>query len=210
MQTQTSHRASPDEDHFRFDYSRSLPSTLFLSHRGGENYRANLCIKIPLKRGESAWALLLLGIGRELHRSHRREEKLQVSSCKIYAAKFLWWFNQYGKKKIPLWAPYYLFRQIKGLFHLASNTVGVISDHKQYWWMSSENSFPGKAGLVLSGALDSAPHPSQHTPLPQGNRRQPIHRRDRVPQTLPCWWEEQNKNPQLHWHFAVLDGFPLS
>lgn len=36
------------------------------------------------------------------------------------------------RKEIPLWVPYYLLRQIKELFHLASNTVGVISDHKQY------------------------------------------------------------------------------
>lgn len=81
-----------------------------------------------------------------------------------------------GRTKIPLWVLYYLFRQIKGLFHLASNTVGAISDHGQYWWMSSENSFPGEAGYVLSGGvLDSAPHSSQHTTLPQGNRCQPIH-----------------------------------
>lgn len=36
-----------------------------------------------------------------------------------------------GRKNPSL--SHYLFRQIKELFHLASNTVGVISDHKQYW-----------------------------------------------------------------------------
>lgn len=56
-----------------------------------------------------------------------------------------------GRKNPSL--SHYLFRQIKELFHLASNTVGVISDHKQYWWMSSENSFPGKAGHVLSWGI---------------------------------------------------------
>jgi hypothetical protein len=36
-----------------------------------------------------------------------------------------------GRKETSLF--HYLFRQIKGLFHPASNTVGVISDHKQCW-----------------------------------------------------------------------------
>lgn len=72
-------------------------------------------------------------LGRQIESQCMREEKIRISSCKISAAKYLCWFNQYGKKKIPPRVPYYLLRQIKGLFHLASNTVGVISDHKQYW-----------------------------------------------------------------------------
>jgi hypothetical protein len=76
--------------------------------------------------------------------------------------------------------------------------VGVISDHKQCWWMSSENSFPGKAGHVQSATLTSAPHPSQDTPLPQGNRQQPIHRQERVPQTFTLKGrtkQNKTKNP---------------
>lgn len=148
-------------------YSLSISSTLFLSHREKEK-----------KMLEQTCLLKLYCFWWQDDRTtdnvggRRKYKYLPVKQMQLH---FSGGFISMGRTKIPLWVPYYLFRQIKGLFHLASNTVGAISDHEQCWWMSSENSFPGEAGHVLSGALDSAPHSSQHTTLPQGDQRQPIH-----------------------------------
>lgn len=171
MQTQTSHRTS-----FKFCYSWSISSTLFLSHREKEKMLEQTCLLKCCSREGKQHELYCFWWQEDRTTDNvggrRKYKYLPVKQMQLNFSGVL---ISMGRTKIPLWVPCYLFRQIKGLFQLASNTVGAISDHEQYWWMSSENSFPGEAGHVLSGALDSAPHPSQHTTLPQGNRRQPIH-----------------------------------
>lgn len=66
----------------------------------------------------------------EIHSSFRRRNQTYLP-VKYVPLNFFGCLISMGRKNPSL--SHYLFRQIKELFHLASNTVGVTSDHKQHW-----------------------------------------------------------------------------
>lgn len=121
MQTQTSHRTS-----FKFCYSSSISSTLFLSHREKEKKMLEqICLLKCCSREGKQHKLYCFWWQEDRTTDNvggrRKYKYLPVKQMQL---NFSGGLISIGRTKILLWVPCYLFRQIKGLFQLASNTVG--------------------------------------------------------------------------------------